>query len=200
MPDRARPETRQPRRLRDARALTAVAHPLRMGILELLSVEGQMTATELADRLGESPANCSWHLRKLAEHDLIEEAEGGTGRQRPWRMRQIGLSWGHEDGGPEERRAGEALTRAMLERWVDRFIDSTGRLAETEPEWRAASELTQTMGWLTLEELREVNDRVTELIRAFEDRIGDPEARPEGSRLVELVTWGVPIEMREMPR
>ena len=38
-----------------------------------------MTASQLADRLDESPANCSWHLRKLAEHDFIEEAEGGTG-------------------------------------------------------------------------------------------------------------------------
>ena len=71
----------EPRRLRDPRALTAVAHPVRMGILELLSVEGAMTATELADRLDESPANCSWHLRKLAEHDFIEEA--GTAGAAP---------------------------------------------------------------------------------------------------------------------
>ena len=78
----------EPRRLRDPRALTAVAHPVRMGIIELLTIEGAMTATELADRLDESPANCSWHLRKLAEHDFIEEAPGGTGRQRPWQMTQ----------------------------------------------------------------------------------------------------------------
>jgi predicted ArsR family transcriptional regulator len=184
------------RRLRDPRALTAVAHPVRMGILELLTLEGPLTATQLAARLGETPANCSWHLRKLAEHDFIEEADGGSGRQRPWRMSRIGLSWGTEDDtGPEERRAGEALARAMLERWVDRFLDSSARLAETEPEWRAAGELTQTMGWLTLEELREVNDRVAALIRAYEDRLVDPDARPAGSRLVEMVAWGAAVEV-----
>lgn len=183
------------RRLRDPRALTAVAHPVRMGILEILSLEGPMTATQLADRLDETPANCSWHLRKLAEHDFIEEAPAGTGRQRPWRVREIGLSWGAEDATPEERRAGDALSRAMLERWVDRFLASTELLAETDPEWREASQLTQTMGWLTLEELREVNEAVTELIRAFEDRIADPEKRPEGARLVELVAWGAPVEV-----
>ncbi|WP_210649356.1 helix-turn-helix domain-containing protein [Nocardioides sp. SYSU D00065] len=184
------------RRLRDPRALTAVAHPVRMGILELLTIEGPLTASQLAERLDESPANCSWHLRKLAEHDFIEEAEGGTGRQRPWQMSQVGLSWGDEpDTGPEERRAGEALARAMLERWVDRYLDSSARLAESDPEWRAAGELTQTMGWLTREELREVNDQVAALIRAYEGRLADPASRPEGSRLVELVAWGAAVEV-----
>jgi len=56
-------------------------------------VSGPLTATELADRLDETPANCSWHLRKLAEHAFVEEAGGGIGRQRPWRVRSIGLAW-----------------------------------------------------------------------------------------------------------
>src|SRR4051794_21654441 len=73
------------RRLHDARELMALAHPVRMGIIEHLSVSGPLTATELADRLDESPANCSWHLRKLAEHGFVEEAGGGIGRKRPWR-------------------------------------------------------------------------------------------------------------------
>jgi DNA-binding transcriptional ArsR family regulator len=183
------------RRLRDPRALTAVAHPVRLGILELLTLEGPMTASQLAERLHETPANCSWHLRKLAEHDFIEEAEGGTGRQRPWRMSSIGLSWGAEDAGPEERRAGDALTRAMLERWVDRLIAATEHLAEEGSEWRTASELHQTMGWLTLDELREVNAEVTAIIRRYEDRIADPDRRPEGSTLVEMVAWAVPVEV-----
>ena len=185
----------EPRRLRDPRALTALAHPVRIGIIELLSIEGPMTATQLAERLDETPANCSWHLRKLAEHDFIEEAEGGTGRQRPWRMSYLGLNWGDDDdAGPEEQRASEALARAMMERWVDRYLDAT--VTEPAPEWRAAGELTQTMGWLTVDELRAVNDRVTELIRAYEGRIADPSTRPEGSRLVEMVAWGAAVEVK----
>ncbi len=185
-----------PRRLRDPRALTAVAHPVRIAIIELLTLEGPLTATRLAERLGESPANCSWHLRKLAEHDFIEEAPGGSGRQRPWQMSHVGLTWGdEEDTGPEERQAGEALARAMMERWVDRYLDASARLADTDPEWRAAGDLTQSMGWLTREELRELNDRVIELVRAYEDRVADPAKRPEGSRLVEMVAWGAAVEV-----
>ena len=180
------------RLLHDPRALTAVAHPVRLGILELLTLEGAMTATQLADRLDESPANCSWHLRKLAEHDLIEEAEGGTGRQRPWQMREIGLSWGAGDAGPEERRAGDALSRVMLERWIDRFLDAA---EHAEGAWREAATVTQTMGYLTAAELEEVNQRVQETIRGFEDRITDEALRPEGARLVELVAFASPIEV-----
>ena len=183
------------RRLRDPRALTAVAHPVRMGIIELLTVEGAMTATELADRLDETPANCSWHLRKLAEHEFIEEAAGGTGRQRPWQMKHVGMTWGGEDAEADERRAGEALSRAMLERWVDRFLGASARLAESDPEWSAAADLTQAMGWMTSEELRQVNTEVEAVVMRYAARLDDPASRPEGARLVEMVAWGAPVEV-----
>ncbi|MEO6512975.1 MAG: helix-turn-helix domain-containing protein, partial [Nocardioides sp.] len=88
MSDEQLPQTPH-RRLNDVRELKALAHPVRMGIIEHLSVSGPLTATELADRMDETPANCSWHLRKLAEHGFVEEAEGGTagqGRKRPWQV------------------------------------------------------------------------------------------------------------------
>ena len=81
------------RRLTHPRELAALAHPVRIGILELLSIEGPQTATDLAERLGESPANCSWHLRKLAEFDFVQETGDGRGRRRPWRVTELGLSW-----------------------------------------------------------------------------------------------------------
>ena len=183
----------EPRRLRDPRALTAVAHPVRMGIIELLTIEGAMTATELADRLDESPANCSWHLRKLAEHDFIEEATGGSGRQRPWQMRHVGMSWAEDDDVTgEELRAGHALSRMLLERWVDRFLSASER--EVSGVWRDSSMLTQQVAWLTPEELADVTRRLQEVASTHADRFeaGD---RPEGSRLCEIVAWGAPVEV-----
>ncbi|GAA2602522.1 hypothetical protein GCM10010399_36540 [Dactylosporangium fulvum] len=53
--------------------LRAVAHPLRLRILSLLSGE-QLSASEIARRLGESAANVSFHLRKLREAGLVELA------------------------------------------------------------------------------------------------------------------------------
>ncbi|MEU8549154.1 helix-turn-helix domain-containing protein [Streptomyces roseoverticillatus] len=91
-PEREAPErehTQQPakpeRRI-DARSLRGLAHPLRMRIFELLSLDGPATATGLSERLGESTGTVSWHLRHLAEHGFIEEETGrGTKRERWWR-------------------------------------------------------------------------------------------------------------------
>ncbi len=182
-----------PRRLRDPRALQAVAHPVRMAIIELLSVEGPMTATQLADRLDESPANCSWHLRKLAEHDFIEEAPPGRGRQRPWQMRHIGMSWAEgDDVTPDELRAGQALSRMLLERWVDRFLDASER--EEGTVWRDSAGLSQNVAWLTPEELADLTGRLQEVAGTYADRLGTG-VRPEGSRLCEIVAWGAAVEV-----
>ncbi|GGR26709.1 winged helix-turn-helix domain-containing protein [Streptomyces netropsis] len=79
------PATKPTRRI-DARSLRGLAHPLRMAILEALSLDGPATATLLSRRLGESTGTVSWHLRHLAEHGYIEEETGrGTKRERWWR-------------------------------------------------------------------------------------------------------------------
>jgi predicted ArsR family transcriptional regulator len=165
-----------------------------MGIVELLSVEGPMTATQLADRLDETPANCSWHLRKLAEHDFIEEAAGGTGRQRPWQMRHLGMTWAEDDddASAEERRAGQALSRMLLERWVDRFLAASER--EESGTWRDSAGLTQNVAWLTAEELADLTAKLQEVAGTYAARL-DTGERPEGSRLCEIVAWGAAVEV-----
>ena len=72
--------------------MRALAHPVRVALLELLSRDGPMTATQAGEVLDESPANISFHLRTLAKYGFVEEAPGGTGRQRPWRRVGIGNS------------------------------------------------------------------------------------------------------------
>lgn len=181
-----------PRKLNDPRALRAVAHPLRLGILEQLTVHGAMTATELAERLQETPSNCSWHLRKLAEHGFVEEAEGGTGRKRPWQAVTQGLRWGDPDESPELARAGDALSQLVIERELARFAESRARRREETLPWQEASTSSQSMMWLTADELNEINLAVAELLMSRVDRFEHPERRPEGARLCAFLAWGVP--------
>lgn len=183
------------RQLKDPRELSALAHPLRVAILEQLTIHGPMTATALGDLLDENPANCSWHLRKLAEHGFVEEAGGGKGRQRPWRTVHVGFNWGSEDIDPGARPAADALSRMMLERWLDRFYASMARAGTEEPAWNAARTMTQTASWLTAEELAEVGEEISAVLRRYRDRLTDPDRRPEGSRLCEFVAWGAPIDL-----
>jgi DNA-binding transcriptional ArsR family regulator len=182
------------RRLRDPRELAALAHPVRIGIMELLTVSGPLTATELADRLDETPANCSWHLRKLAEHHFVEEAGGGIGRQRPWQVIQVGLAWDEEDASPAQVRAGRALEQMFLERQVTRFHQARARLSDDgDTAWSEVSTATQSASWLTVDELDQIHAEIRAVLQRHADRIADPDRRPPGSRLCELVAWGAPL-------
>jgi DNA-binding transcriptional ArsR family regulator len=180
------------RNLTDPRDLRAVAHPVRMAILEQLQLGGPMTASRLGDRIDETPANCSWHLRKLAEHGFVEEAGGGRGRERPWQATDVGMRWSDTEAGPEARIAGEALAHVVLERELGRLADARSRLHDDAPEWKQAAFTNQSMLWLTAEELAEVSQVVEQLYTSRLDRLGDPAKRPPGSRLCALMAWGMP--------
>ena len=100
------------RRITDPEALKVLAHPLRMALLGALVTEGPMTASQAAALLEESPSNCSWHLRKLAEHGFVREARGGTGRNRPWQAVSEGLEWGPDEQSEDDLRRPDRGGRA----------------------------------------------------------------------------------------
>jgi DNA-binding transcriptional ArsR family regulator len=180
------------RRITDTEALKALAHPVRMALLEALVTEGPLTASQAAELVGESPSNCSWHLRKLAEHGFVEEAPGGTGRNRPWRAVSDGFEWNDEDADPAARLAGEALTEALLDRELQRLRTARRRQADEPPQWREATALAQSQLWLTADEARAVSEALRELFLTHAERHHQPQLRPEGARLVSLVGWLVP--------
>ena len=77
--------------IRDPRALRALAHPVRLEILERLGLDGPATATVIGEAVGISPSAASYHLRALARFGLVVDAGGGTGRNRPWQAAGTGF-------------------------------------------------------------------------------------------------------------
>ena len=66
-------------------SLKSLAHPLRVQIYDELSAYGPLTASGLAERLGESSGSTSYHLRQLERTGLIrEDTTRGKGRERWW--------------------------------------------------------------------------------------------------------------------
>lgn len=142
------------RELRDPRALRAMAHPVRLRIMEELAQLGQATATELSERLGESAANCSWHLRQLARYGFIEEAGGGTGRQRPWKVVAQSLSFAKpEQGDTELAYAGDAAAEVLLGRELEALRAWRDTRHEAPEQWQDAAFVSQSWDWLTADEL-----------------------------------------------
>jgi DNA-binding transcriptional ArsR family regulator len=180
------------REITDAGALRALAHPLRMRLMEELLLLGSATATELADKVGESPANCSWHLRQLAKYGYIEEAGDGAGRQRPWRLVFQAQSSGSPDADPELAAADRAASEVLFDHEYRAFKDRERWKASDPPDWQEAAANIQAVGWLTVDELRELSAEMFALMSRHFDRVADPALRPPGSRLVRMVAWAVP--------
>lgn len=194
------------RELRDPSVLRALSHPLRLSLLEHLATVGQATATELAERVDESPANCSWHLRQLAKYGLIEEADGGTGRQRPWRWinESLGVADPTDDDPPEFTHAREGLLDVLISREVEAFRAWRASKALTPPEWSEASFAHQSLHWMTVEELAAFKADINEVVdRHIMDRVdrADPSRRPADARGVRFVAWSFPSgPPEELPR
>jgi len=176
----------------DPRELRALAHPLRMRLMEELTLDGPATATELGAKVNESPANCSWHLRQLAKYGYVEETGEGKGRNRPWRMVLRSLRFTASDDGAEVAQASDALGELHLEReYAHLRAWEAARRGET-PEWQDASFLNLGLAWLTAAELAGLEEDILALILRHADRLTDPSRRPEGARPISLVSWGVP--------
>lgn len=169
------------RRLRTASELKALSHPLRLDILEQLGLVGPMTASELGDALGETPANCSWHLRKLAEHSFVEETHDGQGRRRPWRLVRLGMSWNEEGGASESSAfvlAAHALEASLVERETRRY----GRNQHADPHWGGLG-MVENVVLMTESEAEAFQTDLLELTMRHRGRLtGDdpppPQARP----------------------
>ena len=94
---------------------------------------------------------------------------------------------------PEQHLAGEELSRLFLQRELERFLDFQHRSPQEDAQWREAGTASQSVLWLTPEELTEINREIRELLLARLDRLDDPALRPPGARLCSLVAWGAPM-------
>jgi DNA-binding transcriptional ArsR family regulator len=180
--------------LTDPRALRAVAHPTRLALIGLLRRSGPLTATQAGERIGESAASCSFHLRQLAKWGLVEEAGGGRGRERPWRATAMLTEWAATSADPEADAATELLSTVVAERYFEGMMGWLGRRRDEPPEWREAVQLGDRILYLTADELAELGRRTSELAEPYIERTADPEARPEGARAVTVVHLSYPIE------
>lgn len=192
----APPPVPELRNVSDARTLRALAHPVRIAILEALSLGGAMTATQIGEQIGESPTTCSFHLRQLAKYGFVEEAGGGKGRARPWRMTSIGMHIANTHDDPEVEVAATALARLIRERQLDRYRRWEETKASYPRRWRDAAEDSQLLFYVTAEELAQLNDELLALLRPrFLDRHNDPSLRPPGAVPVEMLLFSYPLTL-----
>jgi DNA-binding transcriptional ArsR family regulator len=183
-----------PRRLTDARTIRALAHPLRASLLELLLRDGPLTATQAAEMLGDSPGNMSWHLQTLAKYGYVEEAGGGRGRARPWRLVSAGNRFGSSYGDDEAHtQAAHALERLFHDRRYEQLRRWMEQRHSFDPPWNDAGFAADSLAYVTPAELEELEAEVTTVLNRFRARTVDRAKRPAGARPVHLVAFGHPV-------
>jgi DNA-binding transcriptional ArsR family regulator len=180
----------------DPQTMRALGHPVRLALLEVLSLYGSLTATEAGKHIGESATTCSFHLRQLANYGLVEEAGGGKGRARPWRMSSYGIDLSHTANEPEANIAARALARLARERQLTRLDTWLQTQSAYPPSWRHAARESEHLIFATAEEVSRLGDEFSSLLEErFGERAATPSARPEGALPVEVLTFAYPVEL-----
>jgi DNA-binding transcriptional ArsR family regulator len=158
--------------LLDERALNALAHPLRMRLIALLRSDGPATATQLAERLGESSGLTSYHLRKLAEVGLVaEDRERGTKRERWWISAHDVTRFSAATflGNPDAHRATVSLRREMY-RWQWRVLEQW--LAEEDgwdKAWVDVAGASDSLLTLMPDSLRAMQEEIWAVVQRYRD-------------------------------
>ncbi|MFF4208355.1 ArsR/SmtB family transcription factor [Streptomyces sp. NPDC001796] len=187
------------RRIDDMGTLKALAHPLRMKLFRALYLERVATASRLAELVDEAVSLVSYHLRKLAEHGLIEEAEPQSedGRERWWRPASDGVSIHQEDfrDAPEKVAAHSAASRLFYEQRGELYLRHLDERPHWGPEWNSAAIDSEYLPRMTAAELADLSREVDALIRKHNERARARAAagETEGRENVALYVYGFPF-------
>lgn len=181
----------------DARTMRALAHPVRIALLDALAQNGPLTATKAAELLGDTPGNISWHLQTLAKYGFVEEAGGGRGRARPWRAVSKVTSFESALGDPNTAAASDALEATLQERNLQRLREWWSRRHSYPVKWRRAAFSSNSFTYLTATELARLSEDINSLVLRYRDRVRDEGSRPKGALPVRIVAYGHPVPSSE---
>jgi DNA-binding transcriptional ArsR family regulator len=183
----------------DPTAMRALAHPVRLAILDLLRRNGPASATELAPALGASPSVTSWHLRHLASFGMVRDSEPAADRRyRRWEA--VGRGYRFEvpedPGDAEARSAARLLSEQMFvragevpARWLDRTEPGL------DPAWRRLAGVSNTRVVVSADELAVILAGLENVLAPYVTR--DAAGRPAGSRGVRLMRYVLPEDAGE---
>ncbi|MBK0330482.1 helix-turn-helix transcriptional regulator [Brachybacterium sp. MASK1Z-5] len=175
--------------------LRAMAHPLRLQLMERVGRRGTARAADLAEEMGVAANALSYHLRTLAKAGVIEEAPGEARdrRDRVWRLTQASFHYGQGESSTndpdatddEYRRAAMSMSLAAIE-WIrTSWIAQSARYEAGEASQNLAGQLFSSSLRISRDQAEDLARRANDLIMEFNrlnrdergtDLEGDPDS------------------------
>jgi DNA-binding transcriptional ArsR family regulator len=174
------PEIR--RRITEPQALEALAHPVRLELIDHLMATGPATASACARAVGDTPSNCSYHLRVLAQVGLVGEVVSADGRERPWRALITGFDTGAEGSEAAMSPRESKLLAVSVQRDQGLLREYLARRDREPGPWRRADHYGAYTLRVTPDELIQLKGKVDALMRPY--IAATREQAPDGSELV----------------
>jgi DNA-binding transcriptional ArsR family regulator len=179
-----------------AATLKAFAHPLRIRMYDLLKDHGPATASVLAEALGESTGQTSYHLRQLARHGLIaEDTSRGTARERWWVAQAFSFGLDSVGDDPTALTAVEVVMRQGVEERRRRQLEWVERQREEDRAWQEVVTFNEATIAMTPDEVAALSEAMLDVVgehlaaaRAARGRDGD-----EGRRTVKVYSQIFPL-------
>lgn len=187
--------TDESRRVTELDTLKALAHPLRLRLYRALYQARTATASQLADQVDEAVSLVSYHLRKLAAHGVIEEADrqSADGRERWWQVALSSFSVRDQDfrDAPERAATYSAFTRLAFREHVELYERYLDEQSAWEEKWRSAAFSSRYLARLTADELRQASEELGEVLKKWQEH-ADAAPDTEGRENVVLSLYGFP--------
>jgi DNA-binding transcriptional ArsR family regulator len=196
MPLPSVPESAPDDRRLDFASLKALAHPLRIRLLDVLSSYGAQTASTIAHRLGESSGSTSYHLRQLAKHGFVREVAGkGTARERWWERPPGSLTVTTPElaSDPASLDAVRLVNSQLGLRRAKALDDFLDKAFDVLPEdWTEASMIATLHTHLTVDQLADITRETEEFLRSRIQRYRGQQDAP-GTRPVQIQFNAFPL-------
>jgi len=180
----------------DPKAIRALAHPLRLDLMELLTAIGPATAAHCGRVLDVPQANCSFHLRQLAKYGFVEDAGPGQDRrERKWRLPEDRPTLRVDSG---DAMVGRELERLVVERELQAVLEYGARRDQESPAWRGKPGIVSTIALVSPEEAAEIEAQWLALLQPYITRGEAADAqRDTGQRHVRYFMAATPLSGTE---
>ncbi|AEM88137.1 ArsR/SmtB family transcription factor [Streptomyces violaceusniger] len=170
----------------------ALSNPVRRDILSYLGEHGEANSTSVAKALGESTGTTSYHLRKLADLNLIAEIEEkSTGRERWWKslMADIFTPPGLVMTA-DEREAAVKIGALKMTQDLSLVVSAYSGY-DSAAGW---NQIQRCALWMTKDQVAAFVEEYQTLLRKYATEPGDPspDSRRMAVRLVVLPDEGRP--------